>query len=144
MNFFKKISLFLTYRTIINSLKDELRVEYNARIDSIYRIYMVLNLPEVIFEEPYNLRTTDIDQIARNYILDFRRNFSQFLISKGLMELFDTYEVRKVDKYSYLLVFGYSLFNTKKIANRMIAASIIFLFLIFLSIIGYSIVNFIN
>jgi hypothetical protein len=119
-NIFKKISLFFTYSNIIKNHKTQLELEYNARIDGIYRIYTVLNIPENIFEEPYNIRKTDIDTIAKNYILDYRRNLSDFLISKGLMELFDVYDVRKVDKYSYLIIFGFSLFNTKKIINNLI------------------------
>jgi hypothetical protein len=121
-----------------------LKLEYNAKIDSIYRIYTVLNLPPIIFEEPYNLRTYDIDQISRNYILDFRRNISDFLIKRGLMELFELYEIRKVDKYSYLLIFGFSLFNTKKVANSIITTLIfLFLFLV-LFFTGLIIYNFIN
>lgn len=119
-NIFKKISLFFTYCNIIKSHKTQLELEYNVRIDSIYRIYTVLNIPENIFEEPYNLRKADIDTIARNYILDYRRNLSNFLISKGLMELFDIYDVKKVDKYSYLIIFGFSLFNTKKLVNNLL------------------------
>jgi hypothetical protein len=144
MNFFKKIIVFFTYRSKINTIKEELKLEYNAKIDSIYRIYTVLNLPPIIFEEPYNLRTYDIDQISRNYILDFRRNISDFLIKRGLMELFELYEIRKVDKYSYLIIFGFSLLNTKKAANSIITTSIfLFLFLV-LFFTGLIIYNFIN
>ena len=135
MGLFKKINLFFTYRSVLKSIKRELEMDYNARIDNIYRIYTVVNLPDVLFEEPYNLRTTDIDSIARNYIVDFRRNFSDYMVRKGLMELFEIYEVRKVDKYSYLLIFGFSLFNTRKVANTLINLSIILSIVSFLAII---------
>lgn len=135
MGLFKKINLFFTYRSVLKSIKRELEMDYNARIDSIYRIYTVVNLPDVLFEEPYNLRTTDIDSIARNYIVDFRRNFSDYMVRKGLMELFEIYEVRKVDKYSYLLIFGFSLFNTRKVANTLINLGIILSIVSFLAII---------
>jgi len=135
MGLFKKINLFFTYRSVLKSIKKELEIDYNARIDSIYRIYTVVNLPDVLFEEPYNLRTSDIDTIARNYILDFRRNFSDYMVRKGLMELFEIYEVRKVDKYSYLLIFGFSLFNTRKVANALINLGIILSIISFLAII---------
>jgi hypothetical protein len=102
-------------------------------------MYTVLNIPENVFEEPYNLRKSDIDNIARNYINEFRKNFSSFLVSRGLLELFDVYEVRKVDKYSYLLVFGYSLINTKKFTNNLISTSIVFLVLIFIFVVGLAI-----
>jgi len=114
-----------------------LEIEYNTRIDSILRMYSVLNIPENIFEEPYNLRRTDIDTIARNYITEYRKNLSTFLISRGLMELFDVYEVRKVDKYSYLLIFGFSLFNTRKLANSLIISSIVISFFLIIAIITW-------
>lgn len=136
MSFFRKISLFFTYRNILNSISKELEIEYGTRIDNIYRMYTVLNIPETIFEEPYNLRRTDIDTLSRNYILDFRKNMSSYLVSKGLLELFDTYEIRKVDKYSYLIVMGYALFNTRKVANNLIILSIILLTLLIFFIIG--------
>lgn len=134
MNLIKKISLFFTYRSIVKSISKELELEFGTRIDGIFRMYTVLNIPEVIFEEPYNLRKTDIDTIARNYINDFRGNMSKFLVNRGLLELFDLYEVRKVDKYSYLLIFGYSLLNTRKVANNFITFGIItsILFIIFI------------
>ena len=136
MSFFRKISLFFTYRNILNSISKELEIEYGTRIDNIYRMYTVLNIPETIFEEPYNLRRADIDTLSRNYILDFRKNMSSYLVSKGLLELFDTYEIRKVDKYSYLIIMGYALFNTRKVANNLIISSIILLTLLIFFIIG--------
>jgi hypothetical protein len=78
-----------------------------------------------MFDEPYNLRKTDIDTLSKTYINEFRRRFSDFLNSKGLMELFDLYEVKKVDKYSYLLVFGFSLANTKKLANNLVTTVVV-------------------
>lgn len=124
-NLFRKISLFFTYKKIIKNIQTELELDFSARIDSIGRIYTVLNIPFEIFEEPYNLRKADIDTLSKTYINEFRRRFSDFLISKGLMELFDLYEVKKVDKYSYLLVFGFSLVNTKKLANNLITTAVV-------------------
>jgi hypothetical protein len=144
MNFLKKFIIFFTYRSKLNSIKQELSIEFNAKIDSIYRIYTVVNLPPILFEEPYNLRTFDIDQISRNYLLEYRRNLSDFLVKRGLMELFDLYEVRKVDKYSYLLIFGFSLFNTKKFANSVIYGFLFFSICIFILSIGFMIYNFIK
>ena len=91
----------------------DLKIQFNIRIDSILRFYTVLNVPNEVMEEPYNLRKSDIDTISRNYIKEYNFQLSQFLNSKGLTELYDLYDMDKVDKYSYLLVFGFSLFNTR-------------------------------
>ena len=134
MILFKKIKLLFTYISKVKSIQFDLEEQFGARIDNIYRIYTVFNIPQNLFEEPYNLRKSDIDTIAKNYIVDFRRSFSDFLVKRGMMELFDVYEIRKVDKFSYLIVFGFSLINTKKLANAfllMIPLSVIIGLIVF-------------
>lgn len=128
---FKSLFLFNFYRKKINKLSSELRVKYNIRIDNIFRLYTVLNIPEDVVEVPYNLRKSDIDNISRTFISDYNISLSQFLNSNGLTELYKVYDMKKVDKYSYLLIYGYSLFNTKKVFTRLI---FIFLLLIIISI----------
>ena len=120
VNIFKKIYLFFLFRRNLLRSETDLKIQFNMRIDSILRFYTVLNVPNEVMEEPYNLRKSDIDTISRNYIKEYNFQLSQFLNSKGLTELYDLYDMDKVDKYSYLLVFGFSLFNTKRLANRLL------------------------
>jgi hypothetical protein len=120
VNIFKKIYLFFIFRRNLLRSETDLKIQFNIRIDSILRFYTVLNIPNEVMEEPYNLRKSDIDTISRNYIKEYNFQLSQFLNSKGLTELYDLYDMDKVDKYSYLLVFGFSLFNTKKLANKLL------------------------
>ena len=119
-NIFKKIYLFFIFRRNLLKAKTDLKIQFNIRVDNIFRFYTVLNVPSEVVEEPYNLRKSDIDSISRNYVKEFNFQLSQFLNSRGLTELYDLYDMEKVDKYSYLLVFGYSLFNTKRLANSLI------------------------
>jgi hypothetical protein len=120
VNIFKKIYLYFLFRRNLLRSETDLKIQFNIRIDSILRFYTVLNVPNEVMEEPYNLRKSDIDTISRNYIKEYNFQLSQFLNSKGLTELYDLYDMDKVDKYSYLLVFGFSLFNTKKLANKLL------------------------
>jgi len=120
VNIFKKIYLFFLFRRNLLKSETDLKIQFNIRIDSILRFYTVLNVPNEVMEEPYNLRKSDIDTISRNYIKEYNFQLSQFLNSKGLTELYDLYDMEKVDKYSYLLVFGFSLFNTKRLANKLL------------------------
>ena len=120
VNIFKKIYLFFLFRRNLLRSETDLKIQFNIRIDSILRFYTVLNVPGEVIEEPYNLRKSDIDTISRNYIKEYNSQLSQFLNSRGLTELYDLYDMEKVDKYSYLLVFGFSLFNTKRLANRLL------------------------
>ena len=120
VNIFKKIYLFFLFRRNLLKSETDLKIQFNIRIDNILRFYTVLNVPNEVMEEPYNLRKSDIDTISRNYIKEYNSQLSQFLNSKGLTELYESYDIEKVDKYSYLLVFGFSLFNTKRLVNRLL------------------------
>jgi hypothetical protein len=133
---FKQIYLFFVFRKKLYRIETDLKIQYNIRLDNIFRFYTVLNIPQEVIEEPYNFRKSDIDSISRNFIREYISQLSQYLNSKGLSELFELYDMEKVDKYSYLLVFGYSLINTKRLANNFM---FIWLPIIILTLIGLTI-----
>ena len=109
----KKVNLFFFYRRNLRKLSSQLETNFNTRIDRASRFYTVINIPTSLIEEPYNLRKEDIDALSRTFIQEYTQKISSFLNSNGLIELYDYYEVKKVDKYSYLVVMGFSLFNSK-------------------------------
>lgn len=113
----KKIQLYLTYRKTLEKNRENLFQNFTSRIDKVYRIYTVINLPKEEMEEPYNFRKRDLDIFAEKYIREYSQNIAKYLNSLGLNELYDIYEVKKVDKFSYLIVIGYKLFNTDKLAR---------------------------
>ena len=82
-------------------------------------MYTVLNIPEEIIGESFSLKKSDIDRISESYIKEYNTELNRFLNMKGLGELFGIYEVKKVDKYSYLLVIGYSLFKSNEYYNKL-------------------------
>lgn len=109
---FKKIKLFSFYKEIIKENRSELSSKFNIRIDRAYRLYTVINIPKDSIGEEYTLKKSDIDKISESYIKSYSNDLMIFLTSKGLIELFDWYRLDKVSKYSYLLVFGFSLFKS--------------------------------
>lgn len=113
----KKIQLYLTYRKTLEKNRENLFQNFTSRVDKVYRIYTVINLPKEELDEPYNFRKRDLDIFAEKYIRDYSQNITKYLNSLGLNELYDIYEVKKVDKFSYLIVIGYKLFNTDKLAR---------------------------
>ena len=115
----KKLRLFLSYRKIIKSNKTEILQKFGFRIDNANRLYTVLNIPEELVGEAYSLKKSDIDTISQTFIKEFVREVSALLDNKGLSELYDIYEVKKVDKYSYLIVIGFSLFKSNTFYNRL-------------------------
>jgi hypothetical protein len=114
MSFFKKLKLFRFYKKSIKNNRNELEQKFNVRIDRAYRLYTVLNVPEEVIGEAYILKKSDVDRIAEAYIKDFSKELGDFLNSKGMSELYDYYTLTKVDKYSWHLVMGFSLFRSNE------------------------------
>lgn len=113
MNIFKKIGLFRSYSKILKSNKVELEGQFNMKIDYVDRIYTVVNVPIDMVGEPYNLRKSDIDNISEKYLKEYIARSSEYLNSIGLFELYSFYEpIKKVDKYSYLIVLGFKHMNS--------------------------------
>jgi hypothetical protein len=137
ISFFKKISLFVVWRRTINSKKSELLETLNTRVDGSSRLYTVINIPPSLIEEPYNLRKADIDNLAKSYITEYSKGLSNYLNSLELFELYDYYDVKKVGKYSYLIIFGFSLFKSNIFLRNLYIwiASVSLIFLILLLII---------
>jgi len=130
VSFFNKLKLFLNYKKIVKQNKLELERSLNIRVDNAQRLYTVLNVPEELIGEAYSLKKSDIDRISETYIREYVYEVSKLLNSKGLMELFRTYEIKKVDKYSYLIVIGFSLIETPKLYNNLyykVIPSVLFL-----------------
>ncbi len=119
LSFWKKISIYRTYRKIVLKNKNEFESTYGLRIDRANRIYTVINIPAEMFEEPYNLRTADINKISEPYITAYTKQISGLLDSKELGELYKLYDVQKIDKYSYLVIIGFSLLDTAKLYRNI-------------------------
>jgi hypothetical protein len=119
ISFFKKLKLFRVFKNLIKSNQNELEQKFGVRIDRAYRLYTVLNIPEELIGGAYVLKKSDIDRIAESYIKDFSKDLSEYLNSKGLSELYDYYTLNKVDKYSWHLVMGFSLFRSNEWYDKL-------------------------
>jgi len=137
VSLFKKIKLLFFYRRKLMELEKELYNRFFIRIDNAYRMYTVLTIPEEQIDEPYRLRKQDIDVISVNFIKEYSSEVSKFLNANELQELYDWYETKKVDKYSYLLIFGFSLFKTDKVFRSLLIYWLPFISLIVISSIIY-------
>ena len=132
MNIFNKIRLFRSYRRSLRENYVRLTGDFNIKIDRASRLYTIINIPEDLFEDAYNIRKQDIEAISQTYVKDYINKLSDYLNSIGLSEIYDFYEpVKRVDKYSYLVVIGFKPFNSVKyntiIYLRLIPIGIIIL-----------------
>jgi hypothetical protein len=115
----RKISLYFSYRNLVIKNKKDFQTKFNLRLDRVNRIYTVVNIPQEIFDEPYTMRTSDINKISEPYITEYIRQISNSLNESGLTELYRLYNIEKVDKFSYLIIIGYSLFDTGEVAKNI-------------------------
>lgn len=119
VSLFKKIKLFNEYKRIIKFNSKSLINDFNIRIDSAYRMYTVFNISPDDIGDAFSMKRSDIDRLSESYIRQYSSNLSKYLDNIGLNELFDYYKVEKVDKYSYLIVYGFSLFKSHKYYNTL-------------------------
>jgi len=115
----KKIKLFSQFKKGIKANSVELENKFNLRIDSANRLYTVINVPPELIGEAYNIKKSDIDRIADNFIREYSKELAVFLNSKDLNELYEFYDLKKVDKYSYLVVVGFSFFRSDERRSRI-------------------------
>jgi len=118
ISLYKKLKLFKEFKKILKLNENEIGQIFGSRVDDAYRIYNVLNIPEEMIGEPYNLRKSDIDRFAETMVKEYSSKISEYLDSKGLKEMYDFYEIKKVDKYAYLVVLGFSLPNNPFRSNK--------------------------
>jgi hypothetical protein len=118
ISFYKKLKLFFFYKKVLKKQREDLERNLNIRLDDAYRMYTVLNIPENIIGDSYILKKSDRDVIAQAYIKEYTLTLSKYLNNNGLNELYSTYDIKKVDKYSYLIVIGYSLLQSEKLYDR--------------------------
>jgi hypothetical protein len=115
----KKLKLYSQYRSVVLQNIDEL-ASLNLRVDMVNRLYTVVNVPEELFDGAYDTKSADIVRISKGYITEYIRQVSRTLDGMGLTELYRLYDTKKVDKYSFLVVIGFKLFDTRKAANAIL------------------------
>lgn len=120
MGIFKDLMLYFSFKKSLKRNKVRLESDFNMRIDNAYRLYTVINIPDNLIGEAYNLKKSDIDKISEGYIKDYLSKLGIFLNSIGLSELYDFYEpIKKVDKLSYLIILGFKPLDSVEI-NKII------------------------
>jgi hypothetical protein len=119
VSIYKKIKLFLTYKKAIKKNRLILSKNFGLRIDNAHRLYTVINIPDNLIGEAYSLKKSDIDLISENYIREYASELRKYLNTIGIKELYEFYDTKKVGKYSYLLVFGFSLFISNIFYNAI-------------------------
>ena len=117
-----KISLFFTYRKAIKQSSFLILNEVNLRSDRVGRLYTILNLNS---EDILNYGPKLSSQIVQKYINDYMSKVDKMFLQLGLNELIGLMEIKKIDELNYLVVFGYSFFNSARVANSLVALGVV-------------------
>lgn len=119
ISLFGRVRLFREYRKALKKNRAELESSLGLRIDRAHRMYTVLNVPEEIVGDAFSMKKSDIDKISENYIKEYLSEVGKYLNSKDMAELYSVYEIKKVDKYSYLVVIGFAMFRSNEMYDRI-------------------------
>jgi hypothetical protein len=119
ISFFSRVRLFREYRKALKKNRSELETLLGLRVDRAHRMYTVLNVPEEVVGEAFSLKKSDIDRISENYIKEYLAEVGRYLNAKDMAELYSVYEIKKVDKYSYLVVIGFAMFRSNELYDRI-------------------------
>lgn len=138
MNIIQKIKNLKYYCKILDENRQELYDKFNIKIDNIYRMYTVYSIDEKDWRT-YGGDKPIIhqDKSAENFLsiqtnsgsimngddyfkLTINRNIAkldQFLIQKGLSEMYGLSSKQKIDKFNIKVVIEFKYLNTLFLAN---------------------------
>jgi hypothetical protein len=121
ISLWKKIKLYFVYKKIVKQASFLLQNETNLRLDKVGRLYTVLN---VNVEDIKNYGPKLSAQIIQKYVNDYIATVDKAFFQIGLTELVGLLDIKKLDETNYLIIFGYSFLNTKRIANIILTVGI--------------------
>lgn len=99
---------FFIYKRQIKKNKKYLETNYGLNIDSIYRLWTVIDLSSVPEEVE---KKTGLDAVIETELKKYIYKFNKDLGFLELNDLINVYEIKKINDYMYGVTFGYSLYN---------------------------------
>ena len=111
MNLFKRIKHYYEYKKLVKKSKQDLYNDFNIRVDNIYRLYTVLNVPD----ETQIYGKENADKLTETWIKSWLVRLDTFLVNKHIREFVIRQELTKIDDQNYLIVFRYKYLNIEKI-----------------------------
>ncbi len=138
MNFFRKIKNLRYYCNILDENRDELYEKFNIKVDNIYRMYTVYNIDEDEWrtyggDKPILYENKTIEDFLSNKsssgammngeeyfdrIIKIKLSkLDQYLINKGLGEMYGMSSKYRIDKLNVKVVIEYKYISTLFLVN---------------------------
>lgn len=110
ISFSKKLKLMKEYRSYIKKSKT-LLLDSNFRIDSVYRLYTVVNIPLISIPEQYRLNKKDVAKLEMSYMDEEVGKHVKLFNKIGLNGLFSEPILERVEANTYLVYYNYKYIN---------------------------------
>jgi len=128
----KKRELYRQYKKILKSNEDVLLNKHNIRIDWIYRMWKVYNVPVDEQGNIYNYGSKYLNELVKKDLSNIDKTF----MLMGLLEISALIETVVIDDYNVKVVISFKHFDLlKRIKKRILFFSILTLLITFFSII---------
>jgi len=128
---FKNRKLYKIYKKFIRENEELLEKNLRLRRDYTNFLYTIVNLnPEEV-----NKYYAEGDKLAKPIINEYIIKVDKFFSSRNMNEFIGLRKVSRIDDFNWKVEFGFSLFNSKKRANRLLIAGISIVLLIIMSFI---------
>jgi len=128
---FKKYRLYKAYKKFIRDKEAILESKFRLRRDYTNFLYTVVNLdPDTV-----NKYYAENENVAKPAINEYIKSVDSFFRKFGMQEFVAIRKIKRLDDFNWKVEFGFSLFNSKKRANRMIIFSLLTIILAILALI---------
>lgn len=124
-----KIKLYRAYKKSIKSLEKEVYDNFKLERDYVNRLYTVINIDPKIVNQYYP------EDVSSPIVKEYVTKVDRYMRAQGLGELIAIREITRLDNFNVKVVFGFSLFDTAKRANRIATYTIVSVILAILSLI---------
>lgn len=122
----KKLRAFLFYKKTIDKNLKFLKSEHNLNVDWVYRLHKVYTFTK---EDNDNVKIYG-EKYVETILKAEMKKIDQTILNLKLYELIGIYEIKPFPEIRSIgLLFGFKLFNTAKVASRLLWSTILLLFL---------------
>jgi len=111
VNIFKRIKHFYEYKKLVKNCSTELHDNFSIRIDNIYRLYTVVNIPDetLIYGPDHS------DALTEEWLRKWLVSLDTLLVNNHLKEFIIREELTRIDNQNFLIVLRYKYLNIEKI-----------------------------
>lgn len=119
----KNNKLYKTYKKFIREFEQDLDKEFRLRRDYTNYLYTVVSIDKNTADKYY----AENDRVAKPFVKEYIAKVDSFFRKYNMSELVALRNVERINDYNYKVEFSFSLFDSKKRANRQVLASVILL-----------------